>query len=1104
MAYDDWNKLDEEEEEELQDYSYFDSKKDVILFCIDCSESMLELREDPIYENAQTCHAYIALEAAMQIQKKKVITGPNDSVGILLFNTSRQGESSRSTGSDIKKNCFVYQPIAPLSAPKIQDLIHLLDAFREDPEELKRNFPPLLDGKKDLTQSGVAVEPFFISTKEKPFDVSRFYSSVLLPNSLVDEDDIDTEDPSVLRESISISRIEDLLAQMRFHEVAKRAGFSVPFQLANGFTIGVKGYGLVTEQKKGSYKYFMDLGDRMEVATVRTSYVDEEQQSEVEKTRMVYGMGVTSGGDDADGNERPAKPGQRPFYNAEEIRSFRTLGLEPSIKLLGFKDLSELKFEDNVKHSLFIYPDELTYAGSKRTFSALLQSMIKKKKMGLVLALVRRNASPTFCALLPQAENMEDGWADPPGFHLIPLPFADDIRSAPIEQACRASEDVKDAALAWINKLSVKNGAYPPDSYPNPALAFHNAQLQATAFGEEFDVDEFEDLTLPKVDMMHKRAGKLWEAWKSSVANDEAALESGPVVEEKKRGTKRKAEVDLSETEIRTRVADGTLAKLTNDQLKTFLKSKGQPVSGKNDRHGLHKQLALTQLPHTVADTEDHPGRGPSAIPEDKKEELLENAEDNWQDDPINPRNWSLGKKWTSAGVVSFYTFISPLSSSIMAPGLPDIALKYNITNETIIAMTLSIFLISFAIGTLAFVPRSDIGTALLLATPVLMADFQEMYGRRWVMNICNLITIGFNLGCAFAPTTGALLAFRFLVGFSGSAPIACGGGVISDLFSERDRAAAMAIYSLGPLIGPVVGPIAGGFVTQKIGIKYVFIIVAGLGGIASAFGIPFLRETYAPVIRLRRAKNAPDPEKAAAAHPVLLTEHTSKLHYLWINLSRPAILLCRSVVCFLLSLYMAFMYGIYYLMFATFSTLFSEVYGFGTGIGGLTYIGLGVGFMLATIFSARWGNDIYLSLSQRNGGKGEPEMRIPALILGSLFVPVGLFWYGWSAEARIHWIMPIIGSGIFGFGMMTTFLPIQLYLVDTFTYAASALSAASVFRSLLGFAFPLFGQQMFNALGTGGGNSLLGGLGIVLGIPFPIYLYYHGAEIRQKSAFSR
>jgi len=372
------------------------------------------------------------------------------------------------------------------------------------------------------------------------------------------------------------------------------------------------------------------------------------------------------------------------------------------------------------------------------------------------------------------------------------------------------------------------------------------------------------------------------------------------------------------------------------------------------------------------------------------------------------------------------------------------------------------------------------------------------------VLNLSNLLTIAFNIGCAFAPNTAALLVFRFLVGFSGSAPIACGGGVISDLFSERDRAAAMAIYSLGPLIGPVVGPIIGGFVTESIGIKYVFIIVAGLAGIASVVGFPLLRETYAPILRLRRAKKSADPEKAALQHPLLLSEHTSKLHYLWINLSRPAILLFGSPVCFMLSLYMAFMYGIYYLMFTTFSTLFSEIYGFDTGIGGLTYIGLGVGFLLATAFSAKSANQIYLHLSKKNGGKGEPEMRIPALIFGSLFVPVGLFWYGWSAQARLHWIMPIIGSGIFGFGMMSTFLPIQLYLVDSFTYAASALSAASVFRSLLGFAFPLFGQQMFAALGTGGGNSLLGGLAVVLGIPFPIYLYYFGAGIRARSKLTR
>lgn len=89
--------------------------------------------------------------------------------------------------------------------------------------------------------------------------------------------------------------------------------------------------------------------------------------------------------------------------------------------------------------------------------------------------------------------------------------------------------------------------------------------------------------------------------------------------------------------------------------------------------------------------------------------------------------------------------------------------------------------------------------------------------------------------------------------GFSGSAPIACGAGSVGDLFSARDRASAMAVYSLGPLmgmlpvrylcverrlnwfIGPVIGPIAGGFIAQTVGIKYVFIVIAG-GNLGSVY----------------------------------------------------------------------------------------------------------------------------------------------------------------------------------------------------------------------------------------------------------------------------
>ncbi|KIK48668.1 hypothetical protein CY34DRAFT_71476 [Suillus luteus UH-Slu-Lm8-n1] len=453
--------------------------------------------------------------------------------------------------------------------------------------------------------------------------------------------------------------------------------------------------------------------------------------------------------------------------------------------------------------------------------------------------------------------------------------------------------------------------------------------------------------------------------------------------------------------------------------------------------------------------------------------------------DPANPRNWSKAKKWTSTTIVALYTFVAPLASSIMAPGLPDLAIKFGITDPTIIALTLSIFLLSFAIG------------------PLFAAPLSEVYGRAWVLHLGNLFFFAFNLGCALSPNTVSFIIFRFLAGLAGGAPIACGGGVVSDLFAEHDRASAMALYSVGPLIGPAIGPVMGGFIAESVGIQYVFYVVIAITGVAAIIGIPLLRETYAPVIRLRLDNMTLDPEKTTAGNSAL-THEMGKWAYLWLNLKRPVVLLTRSFILFILSLYMALIYGIYYLMFSTFPDLFSKVYHFSIGAGGLTYLGTGVGFLLAALFGARVSNKIYTYLAAKNGGKGKPEMRIPALIFGSFFVPVGLFWYGWSAQAKLHFMMPIIGTAIFGFGLMTSFLPISLYLVDTFTYAASATAAASMFRSLLGFAFPLFGQQMLTSLGYGGGNSLLAGLAIVVGIPFPVWIYFYGERMRANSSLTR
>jgi hypothetical protein len=85
---------------------------------------------------------------------------------------------------------------------------------------------------------------------------------------------------------------------------------------------------------------------------------------------------------------------------------------------------------------------------------------------------------------------------------------------------------------------------------------------------------------------------------------------------------------------------------------------------------------------------------------------------------------------------ISSYTFVSPLASSMMAPGIPEVAIKYGITNPTIIALTLSIFLLSFASGVssrLPFLSDCDLCFLKILTQPFILAPLSEMYGRTWV-----------------------------------------------------------------------------------------------------------------------------------------------------------------------------------------------------------------------------------------------------------------------------------------------------------------------------------------------------------------------------------
>jgi MFS family permease len=213
--------------------------------------------------------------------------------------------------------------------------------------------------------------------------------------------------------------------------------------------------------------------------------------------------------------------------------------------------------------------------------------------------------------------------------------------------------------------------------------------------------------------------------------------------------------------------------------------------------------------------------------------------------------------------------------------------------------------------------------------------------------------------------------------------------------------------------------------------------------------------------------------------------------------------MLVFSPIIFLLSLYMFLVYGYLYLIFTAMPVVFTDTYGFTSGSIGLTYIGLGIGSFFGLVVSGATSDRLAQRMASKAGGDAKPEYRLPIVVVAAVVIPIGLFCFGWTAELHQHWVLPIVGTAIVSFGVTLAFMAISTYLIDAYgAYAASAVAASTVLRSLGGALLPLSGGPMFAALGLGWGSSLLAFIAIAM-IPVPVVLIKYGESIRQKTHFS-
>ncbi|OJJ02228.1 hypothetical protein ASPVEDRAFT_131428 [Aspergillus versicolor CBS 583.65] len=449
--------------------------------------------------------------------------------------------------------------------------------------------------------------------------------------------------------------------------------------------------------------------------------------------------------------------------------------------------------------------------------------------------------------------------------------------------------------------------------------------------------------------------------------------------------------------------------------------------------------------------------------------------------DPSNPLNWSPFNRNLHVVVVSLFTLVANLAATMFAPGAEQLAAEFHIMNETVIAMTVSLYVLGFALG------------------PLLLAPLSELYGRLPLYCISNIVYFAFTAGCAFSTSISMFLAFRFFAGCAASGPMSIGGGTVTDVTPPAQRGKAMALFTMGPILGPVLGPIVGGFVSEYAGWRWTLRIILIMSGVIGAVTVVFMKETNATVLLKQKAEGL-RKEAGNASTTAQVPRNESPGQMLLQALIRPVKLLILSPIVLLVSLYTGLMFGLIFLLFTTFPSVFQGVYGFSPGPAGLAYLGLGIGMLLGLI--------LFSILSDKLLGQGQgcvvrkPEQRLILMKWLGPVTPLGCFIYGWTAYYHAHWIVPILGTFIIGFGALFVVIPGQVYLVDAYgaQAAASALAANLLVRSPFGAFLDLAADPLYSKLGLGWGNSVLGFITLAF-TPVPWLFYRYGETLRTRFA---
>lgn len=471
--------------------------------------------------------------------------------------------------------------------------------------------------------------------------------------------------------------------------------------------------------------------------------------------------------------------------------------------------------------------------------------------------------------------------------------------------------------------------------------------------------------------------------------------------------------------------------------------------------------------------------------------------------DMDNPHNWPSWKKWYATMVAAFLCLAVTMNSSLYVSGVPELVAKYHV-NQTLALAGLTFYLLGLA--------------------NVIGAPLSEVFGRKPIylfsLPISMLFTMGVGLSGGHMRT---ILPLRFFAGFFASPCLSVGSGTILDVFDVDEVSVAMTFFSLAPFLGPVISPIIAGFAVEERSWRYTQWIQLWASGLILPL-IAIMPETHKGLILRKRAQKRNIKLKAFT--------NAEKKEFLkltfTITIMRPIKMLMVEPIVLVFSIYVAFIFAVLFAFFEAYPVIYRGVYHMTLGVSGLPFIGIGLGLWMGAFTyilidrkflfpKAPKGtppieNPTSLRTTPFRGHRDpetgqlkpiHPEKFLLACKIGSVALPIALFWQAWTSRPDVHWMAPIAAGVPFGFGLILIFFSVLMYFSTCYPplVVASTLAANNLLRYITSSVFPLFTIQMYTNMKIKWASTLFALICVVM-IPIPWIFERWGPKLRDISQF--